>query len=372
LTSIRKYNTNDFWELSQIEAGVPYETALYVPKIVALAFVSRNRAVFGCDGVAIDAAETFDVVQVGPSVGLDAVAAAAGTSSATLAELNPHLLGSATPPVDATNGSGGFGVRVPSGTKDATQEKLPKTKLVETERHVIRWGESLEAIAASRGTTESKLRSLNALTDPVPPRPGTTILVPTGSAGAKSAASEQPVAVVPSRVESYPGKRRVLYEVVWGDQLVDVARVLGVTVDDLCQWNNVDRTAKLHGKMVLQAFVKNGSDLAGVRTIDPKDAKVLVVGSTEFFDFFEAKNGRVRVVVTASDGDTFSSLAKKHGISIGMMERINHRSRTSKLSAGERVIVYTKRGQPTPAVKPTTPVPGEEDIYANSIGDLGG
>ena len=36
LTSIRKYNTNDFWELSRLESGMPLETALYVPKIVAM------------------------------------------------------------------------------------------------------------------------------------------------------------------------------------------------------------------------------------------------------------------------------------------------------------------------------------------------
>ena len=53
LSSIRKYNTNDFWELSRLESGMPLETALYVPKIVAMAIVARNRAVFGLDERAI-------------------------------------------------------------------------------------------------------------------------------------------------------------------------------------------------------------------------------------------------------------------------------------------------------------------------------
>ena len=56
LASIRKYNTNDFWELSRLESGMPLETALYVPKIVAMAIVARNRAVFGLDDVELDPA----------------------------------------------------------------------------------------------------------------------------------------------------------------------------------------------------------------------------------------------------------------------------------------------------------------------------
>ena len=35
--SVRRYNTNDFWRLTRLEAALPWETALYVPKILAIA-----------------------------------------------------------------------------------------------------------------------------------------------------------------------------------------------------------------------------------------------------------------------------------------------------------------------------------------------
>ncbi|MFS8067369.1 MAG: lytic transglycosylase domain-containing protein, partial [Byssovorax sp.] len=76
LASIRKYNTNDFWELSRLEAGMPLETALYVPKIVAMAIVARNKAVFGCDDLELDPAVDFDKVAVGSGVSLRALALA--------------------------------------------------------------------------------------------------------------------------------------------------------------------------------------------------------------------------------------------------------------------------------------------------------
>ena len=33
MRSIRKYNTNDYWTLTQVEAGLPFETNIYVAKI---------------------------------------------------------------------------------------------------------------------------------------------------------------------------------------------------------------------------------------------------------------------------------------------------------------------------------------------------
>jgi membrane-bound lytic murein transglycosylase D len=361
LTAIRKYNTNDYWELSQFESGVPYETALYVPKIVALAFVGRNRAVFGCDGLELDAPESFDSVSVAPGVSVESVAGAAGASTESILALNPQLLGTTLPPRSGATPVS-YEVRVPAGTGARAEEKLPKAAPSDLDRVTLRWGESLESVALAHGTTEAKLRQLNALSTPVPPRPGSEILVPHGAAVPKATKVADPlVAVVPAQSGSASGKRHVLYEVVWGDDLEDVARVLGVTVDELCHWNNVDPTARLHAKMVLQAFVSPDKDLSSVRLTDASDAHLLTVGSPEFFDYFEAKNGRTRITVTVKKGDTWASLAKRHGLSLGQLERINQRSHYAKLEEGEQIVVYTKRSDAV--ARPVTNDGGEDTLY---------
>jgi membrane-bound lytic murein transglycosylase D len=406
LTAIRKYNTNDFWELSHVEAGVPYETALYVPKIVALAFVARNREVFGCHELTPDPPEPLapggrvaserakssppgskpqpdderdaehEWIEVGPGTPVDAIAKAAGVSSEVLLALNPQLLGQMTPPAPNDQATT-FAIRVPKGSAELVRQRLPAGKTSGLERHVLVWGESLERLAAERGVTEAKLRALNGLGTGAPPRPGTPLLVPTGRS-AKSA-MDPLVAVVPSRATPPVGHRRVLYEVVWGDRVEEVARVLGVGVGDLCHWNNIDPSAKLHGKMVLQAFVKEASSLSGVRVVEERDAKLLVVGSTEFFDHFESKNGRVRLVVTVKEGDSLASLAKRHGISVGMLERINHRSRSAALEPGEQLVVYAKQATaPVAAASKSsssvaTQTPSEQDAdESDATADLGG
>jgi membrane-bound lytic murein transglycosylase D len=106
LSSIRKYNTNDFWELSRLESGMPLETALYVPKIVAMAIVARNRAIFGLDDVELDPAAAFDKIAVRPGVSMQSVALAAGTSTDKIGELNPQILAARTPPASRTTRSG--------------------------------------------------------------------------------------------------------------------------------------------------------------------------------------------------------------------------------------------------------------------------
>src|SRR4029078_2259873 len=80
LRAVRKFNTNDFWALSRYEAGLPWETTLYVPKILATAVVMANKKAFGIDDIEQDAPIAFDTVQVAPNVDLADVARAADVS----------------------------------------------------------------------------------------------------------------------------------------------------------------------------------------------------------------------------------------------------------------------------------------------------
>ena len=45
-----------------------------------------------------------------------------------------------------------------------------------------------------------------------------------------------------------------------------------------------------------------------------KDARVVVVGSQDFFDYFEQQNGRKRIRVTAKQGDTLKKVGQRYGM----------------------------------------------------------
>ncbi|MSP25948.1 MAG: LysM peptidoglycan-binding domain-containing protein [Myxococcales bacterium] len=359
LASIRKYNTNDYWELRRLEAGLPYETALYVPKIVSMAIVARNCAVFGCDGVALDRPEPFgevaaDKVALAPGVTLDELAAAVRVTPEEIAALNPHVIGTRLPPLEqSATARTSWTAFVPEG-KGPRAASLPSSGTTQKLRtHRVRWGESIAHIAARYHTSASMLEQLNDLDDDEAPRPGTAVFVPKGAAPASDAAAlllradrratDKAIVVVPDRQLEFAGRRRVFYQVVYGDTVEDIARVTEVSASELRRWNHLDARATLQAGMHVQLFVANDAAPADVLWLEESQVVPLTVVSEAFFSHFVGQSGRERVQVLAREGDTWQALAKRHNVTLGSLERINHKSRRSKLAAGDRIIVYAKR-----------------------------
>jgi membrane-bound lytic murein transglycosylase D len=362
LSSIRKFNTNDYWELRRLEAGLPYETALYVPKIMAMAIAAKNCDVFGCQGVKLDDPRPFgdtkaDRVSVAPGVTLTDVARAIGDKAGAVAELNPHVIGSRLPPLEPATGSRrSWTVYVPEGKGKRASGKVPRTGVArKLATHRTRWGEPLARIAAAYDTTVTKLRRLNDLHAHESPRPDTVIFVPAGRKpkSTTAATAKAPVAVVPDHDFRYSDRRRVFYEPVLGDRLEDVARICGVTAAELRRWNHLDPGAALQQGMRLQLFIAQSSKPAGVVLHEESQVRTVTVESLPFFDHFVQSRGRKRIEVTARAGDTWKKLGKRFGLSLGMLERINHLSRRSKLAPGQKVIVYARKGLVKPAKSPT-------------------
>lgn len=372
LASIRKYNTNDFWELSRLEAGMPLETALYVPKIVAMAIVARNKDVFGCNDVELEPAIAFDKIAVGSAIPLETIAGAAGSPVSEISALNPQFLAGRTPPSLPNAPEGKWVVRVPPGQAAQAAKSMPSLLSRESklERRQVRWGESLEDIAAFRRTPKGVLQRLNGLKPGEILRPGTVILVPAGGEkGLEQEASARPVVVVPAESFVYANRKRIFYRVVAGDTIRELSRVLGVSADELCRWNTLDPAASLHEGMTLQVYVPSQRNLGGVLAHEEKDVRLLAVGSGEFFDHFESLKGRKRLELKVQPNDTFRGIAKRYGISVGMLERINHRSRSSPLRAGEQLVVYTPNVKAGPEKAPDEAgEPGETAVASTSAG----
>jgi membrane-bound lytic murein transglycosylase D len=341
--AVRKYNTNDFWELSRYEAGIPWETTLYVPKILSTAIVMNNRRAFGLDGITEDAAERFDVVAVGPSTPLSEIARAVGVPAASIEALNPQYLAGRTPPAAPGAVRGSYRVRVPEGggkkwtpTQVASDDGL--------EPYVVKAGETVERIARARGTSERELREKNRVAADEILAPGTVLLVPRVlRVPDADPTTDAELVVVPNRSLDYPGKKRVFYRVVSGDTTAGVATAFRVTPQELAQWNTLDVRARLEPGMSLQVFVAKDADLSKVLHVPEAHAKVLIAGTPEFSDYFEGQNGKKRLVIAAREGDTLSSIGKRYGMTIGQMERVNRRGRSDQLTAGERIVVYTER-----------------------------
>jgi membrane-bound lytic murein transglycosylase D len=373
LRSITNYNTNDYWELIKHESGLPWESSVYVPKILAAAIVGRNQAAFGFADVTTDPPFAYEEVDVPGGTPLATVARAAGAKTEVIESLNPQLLRSRTPPARGTTR-----VRVPVGTAAVYAANIDKAREGDKlETVTLRFGETLDDVARARGVAARELRRLNGVKDSSELRAGTAIVVPAkkgalatagkdrgkdadkdkdqaqgkdddaGEVGVKVAAAgddDTVLVAVPDRSFSYEGRERVFYRARDGDNLDEIADAFGVRSDELCEWNNVDPSAKLHPRMVLQIFVRKDFDPAGVMLLDPTKVRVVTLGSEEFLELETARRGKKRLYYTAKGGDTLVKLGRRYGLTPGDLARINRFSYNTELHEGDRIVVYSPTG----------------------------
>ena len=343
MRSVLKYNTNDFWKLSSLEAAVPWETALYVPKVFALAIVMNNRRAFGIGDVPPDPAVTFDTIYVKSGASLEDVAKAAGIPLDALRAMNPQYLSGRLPPASGEGEAGArkWAVRVPQSLGRKTTANLVDAPLRnELVPYVVRFGDTVETIAARCRTSAERLAALNEFDAGTALVPGTVVLYPRLPKGQQLAPDREEAVAVLGDAVKLPERQRVFYRSIPGDTLDGVAAALGVSSQELALWNALDPSAKLQSGMALQAFVASDANLSRVRVVAPEQTKILRAGSTPFLNHFEEQQGRRRIAVKARAGDTLAKIGRRYGLSAGMMERINHFSRHQALKVGQEVIVY--------------------------------
>lgn len=351
--SIAKYSTNDFWALSRLEGGLPWETTLYVPKVFALAIVMNNRQAFGLGRVKVEPAVAFDTILVEPGTTLAKVAQAAGAPVEDIERLNPEYVAGRVPPVKPSEASRTFAVKVPVGLGARSLKGARGGKA--TNVVGVRVGDRLSSLAAKFGVTTARLAEVNGLDPSASLVPQTVLLLPDGARAQK----ELPLGplVISRPAQAGPGERVVFYEVAPGDDLRTLASAFGVSEAELLRDSAVDPRARLAEGMVLQVVVGRDVKLAHVRHFERDDVPegaILVAGSAEFVEHFEGIKGKKRVELLAKAGDTLASIGKRHGMTVGSMERVNQRSRSAALVPGERVVVYTQRegGAAPPALEP--------------------
>jgi membrane-bound lytic murein transglycosylase D len=136
----------------------------------------------------------------------------------------------------------------------------------------------------------------------------------------------------------------VFYRTKNGDSLSSIAEAFKISRADLLSWNAIDPSARLQSGMLMQVLVTQDYPAESLGVLQESQLTILVAGSPEFGDYFEGLRGYERIVVQAKQKDTLASIGAKYGVSVGMMERINRRSRRDALVPGESVVVYTRRG----------------------------
>ncbi len=340
LRAITRYNTNDFWTLAGLEAGLPYETVQYVTRILAMAVVGHNADRFGFTGLRDIAPLRLARVEVPGGVSLAPLARAAGMAREELARLNASLRRGRTPP-----GEEAWPLWLPASRETPFRERWAKMRpqVPALRTYAVRFGETLRDVAHRFRTTVARLRRLNDIPRGEAQRIGLgTVLVVPDVEPREPDPEDRPLVPVPADVQPPEGRQRVFYRVVAGNTLREVARVFGVTVRELTQWNHVDPRARLVPGMVLQLFVPAETDLRRARVWREGDVEVLVVEGERFHERVQQLAGRRRVRHTVRPGETLSGIARRYGLRVADLARINRISPRARLREGQQLVVYVE------------------------------
>ncbi len=147
---------DNFWDLFQ---RLPYQTARYVPRFIAVVKIIREPAKYGITLPEPYPPLKFDTIEINHPSKLSSLAATLGIEAAELEILNPELRYQSTP--DKT-----YALRVPVGTGDkllAALANIPKYVPPEYAQHKVKSGETLSTIARRYNTSVANLQRINNL-----------------------------------------------------------------------------------------------------------------------------------------------------------------------------------------------------------------
>ena len=338
LRAIKSQGTTNYWDLR-----LPRQTEQYVPQFMAALAITRDPARYGFSDVEIDDPIRFDEVCFKGGVDLRAIAKLADCSITELKELNPAVR------TMKLSGSGGVTtLRVPEGKSEIIQQKLadgaklPAVNL--TVRHSVRRGETLSSIAHEYSVSPGKLAAVNGISKQKPLRRGMMLTIPASlhaPTPSVLASSEDPRAstdYVPARKIGLPAKLqgnsdasdRVNHIVKKGETLASISEQYGVSGDDIRRWNNL-KTGTLKPKQRLRVHSPEDAALATAAADSAKIA-ALKVSVKKRGKSYGASSG-THVV---RPGETLSTIAKRHGVSIQKLRNVNGLSGSS-IRAGQRL-----------------------------------
>lgn len=283
--AIRRYSTEDFWEMSRY-GYLKAETKNYVPKMIAAALIAKDPERYNFTDVPFEDPLEYDKVLVSEPTELTSIAKALRVDSRLLFELNPELRRAMTPP-NYPN----YELKVPKGYAEKFVSVYPEIRrntVSRVVRHVVRKRETLESIASEYGVAKQTIVVFNRLKG-ASVRRGQQLAIPIRL---PSGQDLKQAALAP-----YGGKKPNTYTVRSGDTLWSISRRFDVSVSELRRWNNLNNHTTLKSGHRLKLFARSDPAM-----LQPSSPQVKLPEAAGW------KTYRVQ------KGDTLWSIAKRNGV----------------------------------------------------------
>jgi len=240
--AIRRYKTEDFWELTKYRY-LKRETKNFIPKIIAAALIAKDPEAYGFLDIAYEEPIRFETVRVPDATDLRVIAKAAESTYEELKGLNPELRRWCTPP-NYPN----YELKLPHGKREVFLQnfaEIPPSRRITFRRHVVRSGETLSHIALRYRTDVGAIMRMNRIGNKHRIRAGQSLIIPVrGSGGLRKREMTRGV----NRQRSLPdhGEGAFIYTVRKGDTLWEISRSMGVDLESLCRWNGIRNARRIY------------------------------------------------------------------------------------------------------------------------------
>ncbi len=317
--AIQKIDSRDFWKIRET-AYIMEETKEYVPSFIAAVLIASNPTQYGFT-VNTTTPFAYDEVLVRKRVHLKSVAKTTGISIKQLKELNPELLQDIVPMVDV-----GYSLKVPPDKGDLVRERHDQierwTKLPPESAtwYRVRFGETLDDVAKKFGLSVQELRQLNNLKEEGLIFWNDRLRLRTDDDSA------------PLPLETEPSPPPTWYQVRFSETLDDIAKKFGLSVRTLRRLNNLKEEDLIFWKDQLRVRADEDDDPSLVPKSEPS------LPPTWY---------QVRF------GETLDDVAKKFGLSVRTLRRLNNLKEADQILWSDRLRVRAdKDDEPSLAPKP--------------------
>ena len=231
---MKRYRTEDFWELSKY-SYLKRETRDYVPQMIAAALIAKDPEKYGFVDIEYQEPLQYEKVKVPAVVDLHSIAKACEILIDELKDLNPELLRWCTPP-----DSSDYEIKVPFGKKELflkNFDALQPVQKFQFKTHIVKKGDTLSGIARFYRVDVEPILEINRIKKTSRLNIGMNLLIPIpmpqdirSTLMAKKMFDER---------RQSPRLEEITYTIKKGDSLWSIANEMGVNIGALSRWNNL-------------------------------------------------------------------------------------------------------------------------------------
>jgi membrane-bound lytic murein transglycosylase D len=305
-----KGKATDFWSLK-----LPKETKAYVPKLLALAEILRNRKSNKTVWTWVDNQPFFSRVATEGQIDLTLAADLSEISMNQFYQLNPAYNHWATPP------NGPHYILLPVDKTETFSRNLatvPKSERIAHQRYTIKSGDSLSEIATKFSTTVELLRANNQIRSNRITA-GKSLLIPIASKQREKYSKSNQQRLLSKQNRKRKGNK-VTVEVRSGDSFWTLSRQYKVNLRSLAGWNNMAPTDTLRVGQKLVVWTEQPGPNKGLASMAKKTKKI----------HYKVRNG-----------DSFARIADKFNVSLNKIKKWNRNlSKRKYLQPGQSLTLF--------------------------------